>query len=92
VAGAFVESLRTRTFDGNEIDVRENVKFQGRQVAAWVHERYGDVGCALAIELKKVWMDEWTGLVDEGARRELRDALLATRGPVAKAWRECAGH
>ena len=41
--------------------MRENVKFQGRAVSWWVHERYPGVGCCLALEFKKTFMDEWTG-------------------------------
>ncbi len=87
VADAFVESARESTLDGTRLDVRENVRFEGRQVAAWVHGRYGDVGCALAIELKKVFMDEWSGEVDLQRLEKLGAALLDTAEPVRRAWR-----
>jgi N-formylglutamate deformylase len=86
VAGAFVESLRGSNLAGAPIDVGENVQFEGRQVARWVHENYGDVGCALAIELKKVFMDEWTGMTHSTQVEELGDALLASVEPVERAW------
>lgn len=88
VAEAFVESAREWVFNGAALDVREKVRFEGRQVAAWVHERYGEVGCALAIELKKVFMDEWSGVVDTDRLDQLGAALLATTEPVRRAWRE----
>ncbi len=69
------------------IDVRENVKFKGRYVASWVHERYGDVGCALAIEFKKTYMDEWTGTVNERMQERLTNALTESVEPVLSAWR-----
>jgi N-formylglutamate deformylase len=86
VADAFMESLRSATFDGDRLDVRENVRFEGRQLATWVHEKYGELGCALAIELKKVFMDEWTGEVDPERMTRLGDAVLASGPDVQRAW------
>jgi N-formylglutamate amidohydrolase len=86
VADALIESLRSHTFDGARLDARENVRFEGRQVARWVHDNYGDMGCALAIELKKVFMDEWTGALDPGRMSRLGDALIATGHDVRSAW------
>jgi hypothetical protein len=59
----FMSELRQFDFYGRHLDVRENVKFVGRQLPHWVHSRYPDSGCALAIEVKKFFMDEWTGQV-----------------------------
>lgn len=49
------------------VDTRENIAFEGRQFAWWVHDRYPRIGCVLALEFKKTWMDEWTGVPDQGA-------------------------
>ena len=49
--------------------------FEGGYLTEWVHERYDGVGCALAIELKKVFMDEWTGVADEDHLRQLTRAF-----------------
>jgi hypothetical protein len=92
VADAFCEALAAQHIGGESIDARQNVKFRGRQLAAWVNERYGEHGCPQAIELKKVWMDEWSGEVDETMQRQLRDGLLATVEPVTAAWRSIASH
>jgi N-formylglutamate amidohydrolase len=73
------------------LDARENVKFEGRQVAAWVHENFGDVGCALAIEFKKSFMDEWS---DElfAEEFERRGAFLESSvDPVLATWRVDVG-
>jgi N-formylglutamate deformylase len=43
-----------------------------------VHERYDGTGCALALELKKEFMDEWTGVPDLDHLAQLTDALAAT--------------
>ena len=57
------------------MDVRENVRFRGGELSRWVNERYRDRGCALAIEFKKMFMDEWTGTVDERHVEELVERL-----------------
>jgi N-formylglutamate amidohydrolase len=64
--------------DAGHLDVRENVCFKGRQLARWVHERYPDTGCALAIEVKKFYMDEHTGDIDADLHAAVGDALLRT--------------
>jgi hypothetical protein len=80
--------MRSKNFQGEAIDARENVKFKGRQIAAWTHQNYGDVGCALAIEFKKVFMDEWSDQVDLEAQAQLADALMNTVIPVLDSWEE----
>jgi hypothetical protein len=70
---------------GGRIDVRENVRFRGANLARWVHERYPGTGCALAIEFKKTYMDEWTGLPDNERIDVLADALASTIEPMSRA-------
>ncbi|MDO5503083.1 MAG: N-formylglutamate amidohydrolase [Actinomycetia bacterium] len=88
VIDAFVESLSAQRDDDGPLDVRENVKFEGRALAWWVHERYAGRGVVLALEFKKTFMDEWTGEPDERRISQLRDALAATHGPVLQALSE----
>ncbi|HLM19264.1 MAG TPA: N-formylglutamate amidohydrolase, partial [Acidimicrobiia bacterium] len=70
VVDAFIEALP-------EHDVRENVRFRGGELTRWVNARYPDRGCALAIEFKKTFMDEWTGTLDDDHLAELRRDLSA---------------
>jgi len=60
----FIDDLRAFDFHGRQLDVRENVKFRGRRLAEFVHARFPATGCVLAIEVKKFFMDEWTGRAD----------------------------
>ena len=70
------EAMRRFDFLGRRLDVRENVAFQGRgQLARFVHERYPGTGCALAVEFKKFYMDEWTGEADADALPAMRDFI-----------------
>ncbi|MDO5740765.1 MAG: N-formylglutamate amidohydrolase [Ornithinimicrobium sp.] len=85
VVAAFRRSLSDQQVGGHHLDVRENVKFEGRALAWWVHERYAGVGVCLALEFKKTFMDEWTGQPDEAHLVELQQALAATSAPVLEA-------
>lgn len=60
-----IEAMRAFDFNGRGLDVRENIAFQGKgEQTRFVHERYPGKGCAIAIEFKKFFMDEWTGEPD----------------------------
>jgi N-formylglutamate amidohydrolase len=72
VVDSFIEALSARA---GGLDVRENVRFRGRQLAAWTHARYPGRALVLALEFKKTFMDEWTGEVDRGRIDALADAL-----------------
>jgi len=71
----FIEVLRAQTAGGHPLDVRENVRFQGGNVSRWVNDRYEGCGFAIALEFKKVFMDEWSGEVDHHHLGELATAL-----------------
>src|SRR5690606_42145393 len=88
VVDAFAESMSAQATDDGPIDVRENVKFEGRALAWWVHERYAGRGVCLALEFKKTFMDEWTGEPDLDRIQRLAEALAATQEPVLAALRE----
>ncbi len=75
----FVRDLRTFDHGGDDsLDVRENVKFTGGYFSRWINHRYGTDACALAIEFKKTFMDEWTGELEQAKLDILKSALAAT--------------
>ena len=78
------EGLRRSMLDQG-FDVRDNVKFLGQNLAWFIHDRYPGVGCVLAIEFKKTFMDEWTGEPDHERLEYLAEALEKTFGPVQEA-------
>lgn len=78
VVDHFVEDLRRHQVRDHRLDVRENVRFEGGYLSRWVHERYDGDGCALALEYKKLFMDEWTGALDDDHLRQLTEALADT--------------
>jgi hypothetical protein len=68
-----IEAMRVFDFGGRRLDVRENVAFQGKgELTRFVHARYPEKGCAIAIEFKKFFMDEWTGTPDPAELESMR--------------------
>lgn len=57
----FISDLRQHNFMGRHLDVRENVKFGGGWMNQWIHKTFPKDGCVLSIEVKKTFMDEWSG-------------------------------
>lgn len=78
VVDAFISSLAETGTSAGPLDVRENVRFRGRQLAAWTHSRYPGRAIVLALEFKKTFMDEWTGEADHTRIDELARALAST--------------
>lgn len=71
----FVADLSAADYLGGNLDVRENIKFKGRGFPIWVHTTFPETGCVLAVEFKKIFMDEWTGEVAADAHEAIRQAL-----------------
>ena len=59
------------------LDARENVRFRGARLAAWTTAMFPESGCCLAVDVKKVFMDEHTGSPDPAALQRIADALDA---------------
>jgi hypothetical protein len=68
-----IEAMRSFDFNGRCLDVRENVAFQGKgEQTRFVHDRYPGKGCAIALEFKKFFMDEWTGMPNQAELDAMR--------------------
>jgi hypothetical protein len=81
VVDPLMEELAAHDFNGRRLDVRENVAFQGKgELTRFTHAAWPDRGCAIALEFKKFFMDEWTGKPDPAE-------LKAMRGLIAQAVR-----
>ncbi|MGE0551385.1 MAG: N-formylglutamate amidohydrolase [Kofleriaceae bacterium] len=77
--GSLIERFcRDLAAQNGGLDVRENVKFQGGHMSRWIHQRFPTTGCALALEFKKTFMDEWTGVADDDHLARLARAVAAT--------------
>jgi hypothetical protein len=61
--GAVERTVRDFDFRGRRLGVGRDVAFQGKgELARFVHAAYPETGCAIALEVKKFYMDEWTGV------------------------------
>ncbi|AEG56354.1 N-formylglutamate amidohydrolase [Sinorhizobium meliloti] len=79
VVDSFLAALRSFDFPGGPLDVRENIAFQGRgEQTRFIHEHFPDTGCAIAVEFKKVFMEEWTGEPRPEVLVALRRLLAST--------------
>lgn len=71
-----MEEMRGFNFNGRRLDVRENVAFQGKgEQTRFVHDRYPGKGCAIALEFKKFFMDEWTGEPDDAELKAMHNFI-----------------
>jgi N-formylglutamate amidohydrolase len=75
VVGGFIADVARGTVLGRRLSVAENVRFQGGHMVQWIHDRFPDSVCALAVEVKKVFMDEWTGRCHPEAIADIGRAL-----------------
>lgn len=78
VVDHFISALRSFNFFGRQLDVRENIRFRGGNFPRWIHQNFPKSGCALAIEFKKFFMDEWTGEPDPDQLKTIKSALKST--------------
>ena len=86
VVEPFMDHLSRVEVGGRRLDVRENVAFQGRgEQTRFIHEAFPLSGCAIAVEFKKTFMDEWTGRPDPEALAGLRAAIRSSLPVLEKA-------
>ena len=80
-----MEAMRGFDFNGRHLDVRENVAFQGKgEQTRFVHDRYPGQGCAIALEFKKFFMDEWTGEPDPAELAAMREFITFSANVAAR--------
>ncbi len=74
-----MEAMRGFDFNGRRLDVRENVAFQGKgEQTRFIHHRYPGRGCGIALEFKKFFMDEWSGVPDPAELAAMRRFIAFT--------------
>ena len=75
IADHLVSQLRSCDTLGRVLDVRENVRFVGGNFSQWINARYKGSGCAIALEFKKFFMNEWTGELYQDIHALIRQLL-----------------
>jgi len=69
----FISRLKEITINGTPLRVAENEIFTGGYLSRRLSSEYYDKLLVLAIEFKKIYMDEWTGEIFEPVLEELVD-------------------
>ena len=78
------DDLRMLDYFGRQLDVRINVKFPGGNFSRWIHRTFPDSACCVAIEFKKIFMEEWSGELYEDKILRLREGLESTFHKILK--------
>ncbi|WP_146682013.1 N-formylglutamate amidohydrolase [Limihaloglobus sulfuriphilus] len=77
----FIRDASSQRAGGRPLDVRENIRFKGGYFSKWIHETFPQTGCCLAIEIKKIFMDEWSGQLYPEIFEDIKNALhITSRG------------
>ena len=82
VVQTFVDAMQSFDFPGSPLDVRRNVRFRATRFSRWVHENFPGTGVSLGIEVKKFFMDEWSGELYPKTHAAIGEALASTVQPV----------
>jgi N-formylglutamate deformylase len=86
---AFLAASRASMALGRRLTVGENVRFLGGHFPAWVHATFPVSGCALAVEVKKFFMDEWTGVPDPRSLSGVQQLLAEASAAVVEGLGRC---
>ncbi len=84
-----MDTMREFDFNGRKLDVRENIAFQGKgEQTRFIHQRYPGRACAIAIEFKKFFMDEWSGQPDPAELEAMRTFIDFTAATAERLLKE----
>ncbi|HPR17749.1 MAG TPA: N-formylglutamate amidohydrolase [Candidatus Cloacimonadota bacterium] len=71
-----VERIFTEAdYFGKSLFATTKCRFPGGNFSRWIHHNFPDSACCIAIEFKKIWMDEWTGQVFPEKQERLSQIL-----------------
>jgi N-formylglutamate deformylase len=78
VVDGLAADLRSFEYPGGQLTVGENIRFKGGHYSHWMQQEFGDQSCTIAVEFKKIFMDEWTHEYDPVKLKALYNALNYT--------------
>ena len=79
-----ISELKSCDTLGRVLDVRENVRFLGGNFSQWINASYSGRGCAIAVEFKKFFMNEWTGELYRDIHSIIRQLLKNVSGSLVE--------
>lgn len=64
-----------RSFDyfGRSLDIRANIRFQVAYLSTWIQANFPGRVASIQFEIKKFFMDEWTGIPDHDQVNKIRE-------------------
>lgn len=76
----FKQVLEAYPYPDGRLDVREDIRFEGEysHFMQWVLSRFGEKVFVPSIEIKKIFMDEWTGTVYNDKLEHLKKVMKQT--------------
>lgn len=74
----YISFVKNQTLCNSPIDIRENIKFKGGNLAQHIISNFGDFGCVLSIEFRKDFMDEWSNVSDAIKIEAYKQLMLKT--------------
>lgn len=77
-----IKQIRSDELYGAPIDIRENTKFKGGYLSQHLNDRFGTLGCAIAFEFRKDFMDEWEGIPDMERVLSCKQLLMNSIGTL----------
>ena len=77
-----------RTLQSYDLVIKHNVPFKGGDFSQWINPKWAGVVCARPVEVKKIYMDEWTGEKNDYIFNHIGDALQKATKVAKKKLRE----
>jgi len=78
------QKITNYDFFGRNLDARTNIKFTGGNFSRWISRKFPENACCIAVEFKKIFIDEWSGLRDIHTQEKLRSAFESSFEEVYK--------
>ncbi len=90
VANALSDGLKMTPYQGNQLDVRSNVRYpDGGNLPEWIYANYSQNVCTITLEYKKFYMDEWTAQSSLPIVEDLRAGLCKAVEAAKEALAAC---
>ena len=70
--------------NGKKTNSQLDVKYPGGAFPRWVHNRFENQACCIALEYKKFWMNEWTGEIDKYLFEKIKKSLFDIQPLIKK--------
>ncbi|MBL7029455.1 MAG: N-formylglutamate amidohydrolase [Candidatus Marinimicrobia bacterium] len=84
IIDGFISDLRAYDFMGKHLDVRENIKFKSSYFTDWLNNSFPETGCGIVVDVKKFFMDEWTGELFPDVHEAVRQTLVIAKAGMMK--------